>query len=46
MSTTLSLVQVLKAELKRAGITYAAPASELGLAESSVKRSWPRATCR
>ena len=42
MSTTASLVQVLKAELKRAGITYAALARELGLAESSVKRMLAR----
>ncbi|MFZ2991003.1 helix-turn-helix domain-containing protein [Ideonella sp.] len=32
------LIQVLKAELKAAGLTYAALARELGLAESSVKR--------
>lgn len=32
------LVAALKAELKRAGITYAQLARELGLAESSVKR--------
>jgi lambda repressor-like predicted transcriptional regulator len=38
MSTTLDLVTALKAELRRAGITYAALAGELGLAESSVKR--------
>jgi transcriptional regulator with XRE-family HTH domain len=38
MSTTQSLIQVLKAELKAAGLTYAALARELGLAESSVKR--------
>jgi hypothetical protein len=38
MSTTLDLVAALKAELRRAGITYAALAGELGLAESSVKR--------
>jgi lambda repressor-like predicted transcriptional regulator len=42
MSTTAALVQVLKAELKRAGITYAALAVELGLAESSVKRMLAR----
>ena len=42
MSTTVALVQVLKAELKRAGITYAALARELGLAESSVKRMLAR----
>jgi len=38
MSTTQSLIDQLKAELKAAGVTYAALARELGLAESSVKR--------
>ena len=38
MSTTQDLVTALKAELRRAGITYARLAGELGLAESSVKR--------
>ena len=38
MSTTQSLITVLKAELKAAGMTYASLARELGLAESSVKR--------
>lgn len=38
MNTTQALVDALKAELRRAGITYAALARELGLAESSVKR--------
>jgi DNA-binding Xre family transcriptional regulator len=38
MSTTQSLIRVLKAELKAAGFTYAALAREIGLAESSVKR--------
>ncbi len=38
MSTTLDLVAVLKRELKAAGITYAALARDLGMAESSVKR--------
>jgi transcriptional regulator with XRE-family HTH domain len=38
MSTSQDLVTVLKAELRRAGITYAQLAAELGLAESSVKR--------
>ena len=42
MSTTAALVQVLKTELKRAGITYAALARDLGLAESSVKRMLAR----
>ena len=38
MSTTQDLVIALKAELRRAGITYAGLAGELGMAESSVKR--------
>ena len=38
MSSTQDLVGVLKAELRRAGITYAQLATELGLAESSIKR--------
>lgn len=38
MSSTHDLVTTLKAELRRAGITYARLAQELGLAESSVKR--------
>jgi lambda repressor-like predicted transcriptional regulator len=38
MSSTQDLVAALKAELRRAGITYARLANELGLAESSVKR--------
>ncbi len=38
MSTSQDLVAALKAELRRAGITYAQLAAELGLAESSVKR--------
>jgi transcriptional regulator with XRE-family HTH domain len=38
MSSTQDLVVALKAELRRAGITYAQLAAELGLAESSVKR--------
>jgi transcriptional regulator with XRE-family HTH domain len=38
MSSTQDLVIALKAELRRAGITYAQLAAELGLAESSVKR--------
>ena len=42
MSTTLDLVVALKAELRRAGITYAALAGELGLAESSVKRNFAK----
>lgn len=38
MSSSQALVSALKAELRRAGITYAQLAVELGLAESSVKR--------
>jgi transcriptional regulator with XRE-family HTH domain len=38
MSSTRDLVTALKAELRRAGVTYAQLARELGLAESSVKR--------
>jgi transcriptional regulator with XRE-family HTH domain len=38
MSSSQDLVTTLKAELRRAGITYAQLAIELGLAESSVKR--------
>jgi transcriptional regulator with XRE-family HTH domain len=38
MSSSQDLVSVLKAELRRAGITYADLARELRLAESSVKR--------
>jgi transcriptional regulator with XRE-family HTH domain len=39
---TEALVEVLKRELKRAGITYAALARSLGMAESSVKRMFSR----
>jgi hypothetical protein len=42
MSTTQSLITVLKAELKAAGLTYASLARELGLAESSVKRMFAK----
>lgn len=42
MSSSHDLVTTLKAELRRAGITYARLASELGLAESSVKRIFSR----
>ena len=42
MSSSQDLVTVLKAELRRAGITYAALARELGMAESSVKRMLAR----
>jgi DNA-binding Xre family transcriptional regulator len=38
MSSSEALVQALKTELKTAGLTYAALATELSLAESSVKR--------
>ena len=38
MSTTHDLVTALKNELKTAGLTYAALAERLGMAESSVKR--------
>lgn len=38
MSSSQDLVTALKAELRRAGITYADLARELGLAESSIKR--------
>lgn len=38
MSTTADLIDVIKEELKTAGITYAALAARLELAESSVKR--------
>jgi transcriptional regulator with XRE-family HTH domain len=38
MSSTQDLVTALKAELRRAGITYADLAAELGMAESSIKR--------
>jgi lambda repressor-like predicted transcriptional regulator len=38
MSSSQDLVTTLKAELRRAGITYARLATELGLAESSIKR--------
>ena len=38
MSSTQDLVTTLKAELRRAGITYANLAAELGMAESSIKR--------
>ncbi len=42
MSSTADLVSALKAELKDAGITYAALAGELGVAESTIKRSFAR----
>lgn len=43
MSTSHDLVEVLKRELKRSGITYAALARSLGMAESSVKRMFAKA---
>jgi hypothetical protein len=43
MSTTLDLVTALKAELKAAGITYAALAQQLGMSESSIKRVFAKA---
>jgi transcriptional regulator with XRE-family HTH domain len=43
MSTTLDLVQALKAELKASGITYAELAKQLGMAESSIKRIFAKA---
>ncbi len=42
MSTTLEIVNVLKAELKLARLTYAELGRELGLAESSVKRMFAK----
>ena len=43
MSSTQDLITTLKAELRRAGITYAQLAVELGMAESSIKREIGRA---
>jgi hypothetical protein len=42
VSTTAELITALKAELKTARITYANLASQLGLAESTVKRMFSR----
>ncbi len=42
MSSTQDLVKALKAELRRAGLTYADLARALGLAESSIKRVFAR----
>lgn len=42
MSTTADLIAQLKTELKAAGITYAALAKRLGMAESSVKRMFSK----
>jgi hypothetical protein len=39
---TEALVETIKRELKRAGITYAALAKSLGMAESSVKRMFAK----
>ncbi len=43
MPTTQSLIDVLKQELRASGVTYAALAAELGMAESSVKRMFAQA---
>lgn len=43
MSSTRDLIQVLKAELKAAGVTYADLAVQLGMAESSIKRMFSQA---
>ena len=43
MSTSHDLVAALKAELKAAGVTYAALAQQLGMSESSIKRVFARA---
>lgn len=42
MASSRDLVTALKAELRRAGVTYAQLAPALGLAESSVKRLFAR----
>ncbi len=42
MSSSQDLVTVLKAELRRAGITYADLARGLGMAESSIKRMFAK----
>ncbi|GAA0743539.1 helix-turn-helix domain-containing protein [Ideonella azotifigens] len=42
MASTQALIQVIKNELKAAGLTYAALAGELQMAESSVKRMFSR----
>jgi len=42
MSTTQALIDRMKVELKAAGLTYAALARELGMAESSIKRMFAR----
>ena len=43
MSTTQDLVNVLKAELRAAGVTYADLADALGMSESSIKRVFAKA---
>ena len=43
MSSTQTLIDVLKHELRAAGITYAQLAPKIGLAESSVKRMFANA---
>ena len=43
MSTSVDLVNALKAELKAAGLTYADLARQLGMAESSIKRIFAKA---
>lgn len=43
MSSTQTLIDVLKQELRAAGITYSKLAPQLGLAESSVKRMFANA---
>lgn len=42
MSSTQDLITVLKAELRRAGMTYADLAEGLGMAESSIKRMFAK----
>jgi lambda repressor-like predicted transcriptional regulator len=42
MSSTADLVTALKAELKQAGITYAMLAVRLGVAESTIKRTFAK----
>jgi len=42
MSSTQDLIAILKAELRRAGITYADLADGLGMAESSIKRMFAK----
>ena len=43
MSSSQDLIAVLKAELRRAGVTYGDLARELGMAESSIKRMFAKA---